>query len=96
MASAAVATQGSSDAIRIPHDLLRKVGLKTGDWVTVDVNARGNLENAPEPLSHRRCMPAAGVAFDSLFKGYRGGRFDNTGSWEGDDSLVGAEREAWQ
>ncbi len=95
MASTAVAAWGNSDAIRIPRDLLRRVGLKTGDPVTVAVNDRGNLEISPEPLAHRRCAPATGVTFDSLFKGYRGGRLDNAGAWEGDDDLVGAEREAW-
>lgn len=90
----AIASWGNSEAVRIPKDLLRRVGLKKGDRVSLCINRQGRLELVPQHQAHRRVLPERGVTFDSLFKNYEGGAIDNTSAWPADE-FVGAERDAW-
>lgn len=90
----AIASWGNSEAVRIPKDLLRRVGLKKGDRVSLCVNGQGRLELVPQKQTHRRVKPERGVTFDSLFKNYESGAIDNASAWPTDD-FVGAERDAW-
>lgn len=89
-----IATWGNSEAVRIPREILRITGLGKGDRVSVQVNEKGCIEIAPKPREHRRVAPARGITYDALFKNYTGGRLENAGAWP-DDSLVGAEKDAW-
>lgn len=92
--STAIASWGNSDAIRIPRDLLQRLGLKRGDRVRLEVNGRGNLEVVPESRAHRRVNNVPQVSFASAFAGYDGGRLDGSDAWP-TDALVGAEKDAW-
>ena len=92
--STAIAAWGNAAAVRIPRDVLEHLGLRLGDRVSFEVSARGTIEMVPEVHEHRRCVPAKDVTFDSLFRGYQGGRLDNRDAW-GHDEPVGAGREAW-
>jgi antitoxin MazE len=92
--STAIAQWGNSDAVRIPADKLRRVGLRRGDLVEVAVNQQGHLEIIPIQEAHRRIVPREKVSFEELFKGYSGGRLDNSHAWP-DEEMVGAETDAW-
>lgn len=86
---------GNSDAIRIPKDLLRKVGLKRGDSVEIEVNAAGRLELLPAQEAHRHVQPSRKVSAEELLQAYKGGRLDNRDAWP-EDGLFGEEQEAWR
>ncbi len=90
----AVATWGNSNAVRIPHALLKKAGLKKGDVVDLAINDKGRIEIIPEAKTHRVVQPKAGVTFQSLFSGFEGPCSPPETIWL-DDDFVGAEREAW-
>jgi antitoxin MazE len=90
----AVATWGNSEAIRIPRSKLRRVGLKNGDQVTIEVNNKGNLEIIPIRTQHRRVIPLRRLSFEELFKDYGKDPLDNRDAWLSDD-LIGVEMQAW-
>lgn len=89
-----IAPWGNSEAVRIPRDVLRSVGLRRGDQVSFEVNRSGRIEIIPQKQPHRRVEPARGVTFDTLFKGYESGRLANGDAWPSDE-LVGAEWDSW-
>ena len=89
-----IAPWGNSEAVRIPRDVLRSVGLRRGDQVSFEVNHSGRIEIIPQKQPHRRVEPARGVTFDTLFKGYEGGCLAGGDAWPNDD-LVGAEWDSW-
>lgn len=89
-----IAPWGNSEAVRIPRDVLRSVGLRRGDQVSFEVNRSGRIEIVPYGQKHRRVEPARGVTFDSLFKNYDGERAATGDAWPNDD-LVGAEWDSW-
>lgn len=89
-----ISTWGNSEAVRIPRDILRSVGLRKGDRVAFEVNSRGRIELVPGEASHRRVVPAKGVTFESLFRGYEGDAVAQSGGWPTED-MVGAEWDAW-
>ena len=86
---------GNSDAVRIPKEMLRRVGLKRGDTIEIEINAAGRLELLPSTETHRRVVPTRKILAEELFRTYNGNRLDNRDAWPNDD-LIGAEREAWQ
>ncbi|WP_139650650.1 AbrB/MazE/SpoVT family DNA-binding domain-containing protein [Raoultibacter phocaeensis] len=85
---------GNSEAVRIPREVLRLVGLRSGDQVGFEVNEQGRIELVPVEAAHRRIVPTKGVTFDALFKHYKGGVASSENAWP-DDDLVGAEWDAW-
>lgn len=89
-----IAAWGNSEAVRIPREMLRLVGLRRGDRVGFEVNAQGRLEIVPEKEVHRNVVPARGVTFDGLFKGYKNPAPDGETAWPNED-MVGAERDSW-
>jgi len=91
--STTIAPWGNSEAIRLPKEQLRLVGLERGDEVDLLVNERGHLEIVPKKTF--RCgRRRRKVTFDELFKDYGGARLESESPWE-DDTLVGAEKDAW-
>lgn len=92
--STPIAAWGNSEAIRIPREILRSVGLRKGDRVGFEVNARGRLEIVPEEEMHRRVVPARGVTFESLFRGHEDAGGSSADAWPNED-MVGAEWESW-
>lgn len=89
----AIASWGNSDAVRIPREALRSVGLRRGDRVSFIPNEKGHLEIVPEKKQHRRVEPARGITFETLFKGYQESAPEQNG-WANED-MVGAEWDAW-
>ncbi len=92
--STTIAPWGNSEALRIPRDLLRRVGLRQGDHVTFKVNDEGHLEILPEKDCHRRVEPLRGVTFDMLFKNYEPEVVSSSSAWPSDD-MAGVEWDAW-
>ena len=94
--STRISVWGNSDAVRIPRGALRAVGLASGDSVEVVVNERHNIELVPKQRAHRRIRPKKGVSFDTLFAGYEPPATEpRVGECWPDDSMVGAELDAW-
>ncbi|MCL2528757.1 MAG: AbrB/MazE/SpoVT family DNA-binding domain-containing protein [Coriobacteriia bacterium] len=91
--STTIAPWGNSEAIRLPKEQLRIVGLERGDEVELLVNERGNLEIVPKK-TYRSGRRRRKVTFDELFKDYDGTRQESQSPWA-DDALVGAEKDAW-
>ena len=91
--STAIASWGNSEAVRLPRELMRSVGLRRGDKVNVVVNEAGRLELVPEKGEHRRSVPAKNITFETLFADYDGRKFEAS-AWPSDD-LMGAEWDAW-
>ncbi|MDR2196487.1 MAG: AbrB/MazE/SpoVT family DNA-binding domain-containing protein [Coriobacteriales bacterium] len=89
----ALAAWGNSIAMRIPRDVLSAAGLSGGDVVDVRINERGNIELVPS-VACRTGVRRRRVTFDELFKDYQAGRSDSARPWP-DDTLVGAEKDAW-
>ena len=89
-----IAKWGNSEAIRIPKDILQKLGLKSGDKVKITANEMGNIEIVPTPQEHRHIRPAKGITFESLFEGYVYNPEDSMSAWP-DHDLIGAEYESW-
>lgn len=90
-----ISSWGNSEAVRIPKDILRTLGLSAGDKVNVSINSHGAIDIAPEDTVHRRVKPLAGVTFASLFDGYDAPVLGQSSAWP-DDDMVGAEMEAWR
>jgi len=70
-------------------------GLKPGDEIAFEINGSGRLELLPVLEKHRRIKPAKRVAVEELFKKYTGPSLDNRDAWP-DETLLGAEWEAWE
>lgn len=85
---------GNSEAVRIPRELLRSVGLREGDKVNISVAAQGGIHIAPECRKHRRVKPDPSVTYETLFGGFNPAFVSQGKPW-GDEDLVGAEWEAW-
>ena len=88
-------------AVRIPKDVLERVGLRREDVVDIIVNDAGHIEIIPVEPRHRHGKPEPGITFESLFAGYAGGPQqirDEEGKpldpWL-DEGFYGAERDAW-
>ena len=108
--STTIAAWGNSEAVRIPRETLRAVGLHKGDRVSFSVNERGNIEIVPQRadrVAHRCVAPARGITYETLFAGYdpdASGALagpaasvaspSSTPAWPNDD-LTGAEYQAW-
>lgn len=88
-----ISTWGNSEAIRVPKEILRKVGLSQGDVVDFAVNERGRLEIIPQ-LNCREGSRRKRVTFNELFHDYDGPPLHNEDPW-GDETFVSAEKEAW-
>lgn len=89
-----ISTWGNSDAVRIPRQVLKAVGLASGDSVNVVVNERNNIEIVRKKGGHRCVKPAKGITFESLFTGYDLAKATSTEAWP-NEGMIGAEFEAW-
>lgn len=85
---------GNSEAVRIPKDILRTVGLCAGDKVRISAEVDGSITIKADIRPHRRIKPLSGITFESLFKDYKPSSQDTTDAWENED-MIGAEAEAW-
>ena len=86
---------GNSDAVRIPKEMLRRVGLKRGDKIEIEINAAGHLELLPKKEAHRRVCPSRKIDATDLLRAYEGNRLDNRDAWP-EEELIGMEQETWQ
>ncbi len=89
-----VSKWGNSEAVRIPRDLLRAVGLSEGDMVKVSATSHGNIQITPERREHRRVKPDPSITYETLFEGYAPSGVLQEKSW-GNDDMVGSEWKAW-
>ena len=88
-----IASWGNSEAVRLPKEQLRLVGLGKGDIVDFIVNERGHLEIVPEQ-TFRQGQRRRKVSFDELFKDFEVVNTPREDPW-GDDGFVGDEEKAW-
>ena len=91
--STTISSWGNSEAIRMPKEMLRQVGLRQGDVVDFEINERGHLEIVPKK-TYREGVRRRRLTFNDLFKGYSGKPLNNEDAW-GDESFIGAEKDAW-
>ena len=84
---------GNSAGVRIPKQVLSKLGLAVGDAFNLSLGEDGCIYLMPLRSEHRRVAPAEGVSFASLFKG--SSMVDGGPAWPSDDMPV-AEGEAWR
>ena len=85
---------GSSAGVRIPKQVLAKLGMSIGDAFRLSIGDEdGCLYLMPLRSEHRRVEPAQGVSFASLFRGSKA--VDGGHAWPTED-MLGAEEEAWR
>ncbi len=89
-----VSKWGNSEAVRIPRDILRAIGLRAGDKVKMSTTPQGGIHIMPECKEHRRVKPDPTITYEVLFGGYEPPTSLQGDPWASDD-MVCAEWEAW-
>ncbi|MGN0038911.1 MAG: AbrB/MazE/SpoVT family DNA-binding domain-containing protein [Coriobacteriales bacterium] len=85
---------GNSAGVRIPKQVLTKLGLSIGDAFKLTIGDEdGCICLMPLRSEHRRVEPAQGISFASLFRGNNA--VDGGAAWPSED-MLGAEEEAWR
>ncbi|MDR1766484.1 MAG: AbrB/MazE/SpoVT family DNA-binding domain-containing protein [Lachnospiraceae bacterium] len=82
-ATATISRWGNSQALRIPADILRRAGLRSGDTVFFEIQPDHTLVVAKQPSPEKGTL-------EYLFKDYDGGAFDT--ELTNPDTPVGNER----